>query len=144
MAGVARLTISDKRDDLSSLSREWIPLPLRSRELPVAMLTLDDLVREYGSPGFIKIDVEGYEEAVLDGLTTLPPMLSFEFNSKYLDAGMRCLRKTVFRGSRFNFAFEDPVRFELSGWVTAEELMTRLQQVSGYGDIFVKTGQTSP
>ena len=40
--------------------------------------TLDELIAQYGKPGFIKIDVEGSEVKVLRGLTQTVPCLSFE------------------------------------------------------------------
>jgi FkbM family methyltransferase len=40
--------------------------------------TLDELINKYGQPSFIKVDVEGHEEAVLQGLSHSIPLLSFE------------------------------------------------------------------
>ena len=47
-----------------------------SREVPVT--TLDELIRLYGVPDLIKIDVEGYEKQVIDGLNREVPCISFE------------------------------------------------------------------
>jgi FkbM family methyltransferase len=44
----------------------------------VRVTTLDALIREYGVPDFIKIDVEGYEKQVFDGLDQRAPCVSFE------------------------------------------------------------------
>jgi FkbM family methyltransferase len=43
------------------------------------MTTLDELIGKHGVPVFIKIDVEGFEEAVLQGLSQPVRALSFEF-----------------------------------------------------------------
>jgi FkbM family methyltransferase len=139
-AGLVTLNVSDDRDDLSSMRDDWIPNTVASRKVPVAMLTLDDLVSEYGSPAFIKIDVEGFEESVLDGLSVFPKLLSFEFNTNNLAATFRCLDKDQFNGALFNYAMEDPQRFELSSWVKAPILKKSLTEISGYGDIFAKMG----
>jgi FkbM family methyltransferase len=44
----------------------------------VTTTTLDILIEKYGLPEFIKIDVEGYEEQVLKGLSQKVPFISFE------------------------------------------------------------------
>ena len=49
--------------------------------IKVECVTLDELVAEHGRPAFIKIDVEGFEDQVLAGLSqeNAPNALSFEF-----------------------------------------------------------------
>ncbi len=50
-------------------------------------------------------------------------MLSFEFNTAFLDATMICLDKKLFEGdSIFNFAFGDPAKFELDKWASKTHL----------------------
>jgi hypothetical protein len=46
----------------------------------VQTITLEDMMRDYGRPFYIKIDVEGYEAAVLRGLRSPVPYISFEVN----------------------------------------------------------------
>jgi FkbM family methyltransferase len=149
--GLAIIHLSDQRDDISSVSTDWMDAIQRqhnsykglwSRQATVPMLTLDTLWKHYGAPYFIKIDVEGYEESVLDGLSVQPPLVSFEFNSAYLPAAMRCLDKKVFGSSSvFNFAMGDPAHFELDTWVNKERLtsiLSKLANADQYGDLFVK------
>jgi FkbM family methyltransferase len=148
--GLAVLNIS-RKDNNSSVSKDWIAamerehsnyVGLWSKQITVPMLTLDTLIDHYGAPNFIKIDVEGFEEGVLDGLSTQPDLLSFEFNSLYLDAALRCLDKNVFHEkSVFNFAMWDPVRLELPQWVGKEQLKEHLLTIEkgeNFGDVFVK------
>ncbi|ULA58169.1 MAG: FkbM family methyltransferase [Nitrospira sp.] len=150
-AGLVTLNVSDDRDDISSVRNDWIPNTISSRKMQVAMLTLNDLVSEYGMPAFIKIDVEGFEESVLDGLSVFPKLLSFEFNTGDLASTFRCLAKDQFGGALFNYAIQDPQRFELPSWVEADVLKQSLTELSGtgtgfhsphriYGDIFAKIG----
>ena len=149
--GLAVINVSDTRHDMSSLSEPWMAAMqhahgefqnLWSRRLTIPMLTLDTLVQHYGDPYFIKIDVEGFEESVLDGLSVQPPLLSFEFHLTYFDAAVRCLNKSLFAAdSKFNFAFEDPVQFELPDWTTREgvqRVLADMPRGDQYGDIFVK------
>src|SRR5271166_5815912 len=66
-----------------------------SRQNVVPMLTLDTLIEHFGMPHFIKIDVEGFEEKVLSGLSAQPPLISFEFTAAFLTPVMRCLEMEV-------------------------------------------------
>jgi FkbM family methyltransferase len=148
--GIATLNLSDARDDLSSLSSEWIAAmqgtnsnyqDLWRKCIAVPMLTLDTLIDHYGMPFFVKIDVEGYEESVLGGLTVQPPLISFEFNTAYLEATMRCLENSLFAAeSVFNFAIGDPVAFEFHRWSGKTDLLKTLvgMKPATYGDVFVK------
>jgi FkbM family methyltransferase len=149
--GLAALNLSDERDDLSSLSKDWIGVMERehkeykglwARQVTVPIITLDALIERYGVPDFIKIDVEGFEEFVLDGLSAQPPLLSFEFNAACPEVITRCLDKSVFgTESVFNFAWGDPTRFELAGWVSREELkviLGGLEKRDRHGDVFVR------
>jgi FkbM family methyltransferase len=150
--GLATLNLSNDRDDISSLSDDWIAAiqgqhseyrGLWSKKVTVPMVTLDTLLAHYGMPHFIKIDVEGYEESVLDGLSVQPAVISFEFNAAFLPAALRCLDRPVFEsGSVFNFAMGDPSGFELDEWVGREQLkevLTRIEKADKHGDIFVKS-----
>lgn len=150
-AGVGTIRLA-QRSDMSSMSADWIRAIGKAQtiddsiwdgELTVPVVTLDSVIEKYGQPKFIKIDVEGYEENVLDGLSTQPEILSFEFNTGFLDAAFRCLQKLPhLSDSAFNFVIGEPFRLELEGWVDDGEIRTRLESLDisrGYGDILVRT-----
>jgi FkbM family methyltransferase len=59
---------------------QWSP------PIPVASVTLDELIDEYGAPDFIKIDVEGYEKQVIEGLSRRVPLLAFEWHEEDFDS----------------------------------------------------------
>lgn len=148
--GLATIRLSDERDDISSLSVEWMEAiknehpnysELWSKQATVPMLKLDTLVTHYGAPEFIKIDVEGYEESVLAGLSLQPPLLSFEFNAAFLPATERCLDSKVFAAdSEFNYALGDPSTFE-HPWMGKDQikkLLGSMDKQDRHGDIFVR------
>jgi FkbM family methyltransferase len=150
--GLAAFHISDQRDDISSMSDEWMRAiseqhkeyeGLWNRKVTVPMLTVDTLIEQYGMPQYVKIDVEGFEEGVLDGLSVQPPLLSFEFNPAFLDATFRCLDKKIFpAGSTFNFVVGDSKAFELDEWIARKDDIKRIFQAmpkcDRYGDVFVR------
>ena len=153
--GLATISLSDKIDPISSMSDDWMVSIQRvhpdyagqwSRRVTVPVVTLDTVIEHFGVPYFIKIDVEGFEEKVLDGLSTQPALLSFEFNTAFLEATFRCLDYKLFcDDSLFNFAFGDPSAFALSQWVGRDELkriLKAMEQATGaaerQGDIFVR------
>jgi len=150
--GEAVLRVSDRKDKMSSLSDKWREAVTKEnrdyagmwkREVTVPMATLDALIGRYGMPAYIKIDVEGYEEQALRGLSHLPGLLSFEFNRVFLEAALGALENPILAGAEFNYTLVDPVRFELPEWVRREELKERILGLGdggGLGDVFVRNG----
>jgi FkbM family methyltransferase len=57
----------------------------------VNTVTLDSIISKYGVPDLIKVDVEGYERTVLDGLSKKVPLLCFEFHEEFTLDGIACL-----------------------------------------------------
>jgi FkbM family methyltransferase len=89
-------------DQHSTLSLEWKAVaPERDwpHRVVVPVTTLDALIDEYGEPGFIKIDVEGYEADVLAGLSRPVRALVFEFQQALPDVRRACLRRLRELGS---------------------------------------------
>jgi FkbM family methyltransferase len=148
--GHAVLKVSDRKDKMSSLSDEWREavskenhqyVGMWNREVSVPMITLDTLIERFGLPFYIKIDVEGYEDQVIDGLSQCPQLLSFEFNTVFLAPARRALESCVFDKATFNYTLVDPVKFELDVWVTRDDLESRILDAKfgpGLGDIFVR------
>ena len=140
------------QDLLGTLSRDWISVAEKSQRLSefkwqkftvVPVTTLDALIAKHGEPKFIKIDVEGFESEVLAGLTSAPSVLSFEFNTEYLEQAETCLRqKCIPRGGLFNVILQMQISFVFERWITAEELSSYLRSeqiraLQTWGDIFV-------
>ncbi|MGC5022059.1 FkbM family methyltransferase [Micromonospora sp. DT47] len=96
-------------------------------EIEVTSITLDALVAEYGVPAFVKIDVEGFEDAVLEGLSRPPPALSFEFTTIERPVAQRCLdRLTALGFNGFNIALGDTMSLALQQWTSAEGMAAHL------------------
>jgi len=154
--GLVILNVADGRDVRSSVSDEWVATmsardetyrDIWTRQIVVPMVTLDSLIKHFGMPHYIKIDVEGFEENVLCGLCLQPQLLSFEFTAAFLPSALRCLRMSIFRhSSTFNFAYNAgdwgyPEHFERERWLGKEEMEEALMGFAGsdkQGDIFVR------
>lgn len=115
--------------------REW------DKEVEVPITTLDALIETFGRPTFCKIDVEGYEANVLEGLTQRIPVLSFEFSSGLLEETRRCIRHLNTLGeATYNFAQGPSPNLRLETWVTGTILLSRLAELEERttGDVYVR------
>jgi FkbM family methyltransferase len=65
----------------------------------IESVTLDSLIKTYGVPSHIKIDVEGHELSVLKGLTQRIDMISFEWISELDEKNIECASRCYDLGS---------------------------------------------
>lgn len=73
----------------------------------VVAVTLDQLKEKFGEPQAVKIDVEGAEFEVIQGMNFKPQVLFFEFHRKQVQAAERCLQRLLKLGfSRAHYTRE--------------------------------------
>lgn len=139
---------------LSSFSKTWIDSVKNDRFKvntwsnvgKVQMTTLDKLIAKYGTPAFIKIDVEGYELEVLKGLDSPVKMISFEYTTPELtDQAIACIQRieSVNPDIECNYSVEESMEFELPEFINVEEMLRLINSdkfvETGFGDIYVRS-----
>lgn len=146
--GFAELAVCENASVLSTMSENWRNKSrfsgdtqwIKSEKVPVT--TLDNLIKEYGLPVFCKIDVEGFEEKVIKGLTQPIPVISFEFVKELTHETKNCMLHLLSLGQyKFNFSIGESMELLLPNWVTADELFEKLDLIEDqllWGDVYAK------
>jgi FkbM family methyltransferase len=126
--------VSAARDAQGWETQRW------TRSVPVPMTTLDALIGKHGTPAFIKIDVEGFEEEALLGLSRPVKALSFEFTTIQRDVARACIEHCMSLGyRRFNAALGESQRFVNDDWIGGEAIarwLAGLPHAANSGDIY--------
>jgi len=142
------------RDVLSTFSTEWLDTVKESgrfgqatweKRQKVCMTTLDALIRQYGEPAFIKIDVEGYEREVLSGLSSPAKALSLEFAPEFIARSFDCIdHLSSLAKFEFQFSLGESMTLEFSEWISDAEMKTYLAKIKTdlgttiFGDIYAR------
>jgi FkbM family methyltransferase len=155
--GRGELILSDSHT-VSSMSDEWINSVKESdmfftstsafqwnKNVSVSVTTLDKLIEEYGRPDICKIDVEGFENEVIDGLSRSIKIISFEFTPTpgLIKKAIKSVEHLSEIGDvKFNYSFGETMDFALDEWVSSDEIHEILLSIpyktSFSGDIYAK------
>jgi FkbM family methyltransferase len=147
--GQAEMLISNAHA-ISSLSPDWVRTVTESgrfgecewsRKETVSIDTLDNLIAQFGRPTFIKIDVEGFEEQVVSGLSTPVGTLSMEFTPEFIESALKCVAHLCRIGNvRFQISLGESMKFALPAWVAADEISGILSDFSSpeFGDLYAR------
>jgi FkbM family methyltransferase len=141
-SGELTLTIFDSESAIGSGSAEFVRYAetagyTDSRLITTKAVTLDDLVARFGQPEFVKIDVEGMDADVLQGLTRRPRLLSFEYHTAApLWTNTReCFNQAERLGFREANLTEMAIpKFLFPSWIRINDALSKIEHWHEIGD----------
>jgi len=118
------------------------PMESWSQKITAKQITLDSLIDRYGLPDFIKIDVDGYERPVLQGLSQKTPTLCFEVTLPYGDPAIDVVADVANLGyTEFNYLVQEWMKLILDDWVGPDCMMAVLRALpmsAFFVDVFAR------
>ena len=145
------MSVSSKHPTVSSLRKDFVDSAISAQGFEkvrwdqqqlVKVITLDSIIKRFGTPDYIKIDVEGYELEVLRGLSQPVKLISFEFLPAIPNLTTQVLERLESLGQyRFNIVIGEQAKFAWGEWVDRENLenwMIKQSPDSKSVDIFAK------
>ncbi len=139
-AGVQELMVYSESGALNTFRPQWkealeagflgtIP-PFSGKRLAVPVTTLDALIRQYGPPVFLKVDVEGYEWEVFQGLSQRIPLLVFEANLPvFRTETIRIVERLSMLDTGATFNYADDFDLQLRDYLPADRFIETLSQL---------------
>ena len=150
-AGRIALAVSDRHPTVTTSAETWRRARAKEqgfegvmwdRQVDVEATTLDALIARFGVPAFVKIDVEGAEDAVIAGLSSAVPVLSFEYLPGALDEVAAVIDRLTGLGDyRFNWSPGETYRMAADAWCDGPALVAALRQPAnqrGSGDVYAR------
>lgn len=140
--GSLELNVYHGRSGLNTFSNKWTQQgnAMAESKISVPVTTLNDLMQEYGVPYFIKIDVEGYEWNVIQGMKQAPDFLSFEANfPEFIIETQNIINhlQKEYVGVLFNYSIHDKLLAQ--DWIHAEDMLAIIaSENQTYMEIFCK------
>lgn len=149
--GKKSLSISELNPTMSTLDQKWKEARRQeqdfstvqwNRTLEVSTTSLDALIVKYGIPVFVKIDVEGAEPQVLEGLSTPLQVVSFEYIPNALEHVIDSVDRLNALGNyEFNWSPGETYRLANERWLGQDELLRTLKTTTaknGSGDVYAR------
>lgn len=147
-ASTLNFYITEKDESYNSLNLKHIKTTATIRGIAtdenvncvkVRVEMIEDYIAKFGTPKYIKIDVEGFEYEVLKGLSTPVPILSFEANLPEFKEesiqSLNYLEKISSNKYEFNFALENS--FMSQKFISANEARDFLKNsILNYVEIY--------
>ncbi len=138
-----QLFYEDKNDYATgTLSYKWNEIKKQETQNHASLIkaiTLDNLIQQYGKPSYIKVDVEGYEWQVIQGLSQQIALLSFEaMLPAFMDETIQCIERLqmISQTAKFNFSLSDALVY--NDYMDKEILLDNLKNINQTIDIFCK------
>ena len=151
LPGESPLLVSRLTPTVTTLSSDWMRAVRSDRAFAgvswdrverVQVTTLDRLIQQFGEPAFCKIDVEGSELAVLNGLTRPLRALSFEYIPATIEVAVGCIERLAALGRyAFNWTVAESTRLRRVDWCDGGEAARRLGALpsgSRSGDVYAR------
>lgn len=137
--GTATLVVASADDQLATLNRDWPAMSGegeqtwdRTQEVPV--VTIDELIVEHGEPTLLKIDTEGFEDRVFDGLSHPVPHILFEVHAGCPCVAERCFAQLNTLG-RYEFRLMTEGYWRFDRPASAKRILAALP---GWGDVHAR------
>lgn len=128
--GSAKNTLSQKWAETLREDNMRFGEKLRFRQCKeVETISMEKLITEHGFPFFIKIDVEGHELSVLQGMQRPVPYLSFEVNlPEFRPEGLQSVEilGRLARNGVFNYSADCRRGLALKQWLGTQEFLAVL------------------
>lgn len=139
---------------LSSMSEQFISITQKNRfknytwnstPKKIQVSTLDNMIKKYGIPKYIKIDTEGYEYEVLRGLSQKIEYISIEFTPELYINTDKCLNYLYHLSNQqcfFNYINQENQNYYFSKWLNIYDIKKYLMSINNlyeFGDIYIQT-----
>jgi FkbM family methyltransferase len=143
--GIMEMQISSDSPVLSTFAPHWTTGRFLShtwdKTAEIEIVLFDDLIEEFGTPRYSKIDVEGYEREVISGLSKKAGIISFEFTNEFMDHAFEVIRKLIQIGyTKFNLSLAENTDFYFPDWKNYVDIVSVLQSSRSHqglwGDVY--------
>lgn len=152
-AGRMTLAVSRRHPTVSTLSAGWrrdvggtagFQGVAWDRNVEVDVVTLDGMIAHHGMPSFVKIDVEGFEADILDGLSVAVPTVAFEYLPDVKERALACIDRLAKLGDyRFNRVEGEETVFAEPVWRDAAAMrgiIAAMPPGGRSGDVYARVG----